>query len=175
LPSPGTGHVVVVSLKARNIHDAEAAIPGSEAARSRCSARQGRAPGSRLGVTGRAALTHDLSRFDAETRRRRNCERCSRRSSFLVIAFGSLAATALPLIVGVASTTLTLGVIWCLHGLLRDLGRGPQRGEHDRPRARDRLQPLLIHSYRQEVRGETSAMAIARSLEATGPSSSTAA
>lgn len=114
LPKPGTGHVAIISLKAGNVREAEQAIPVLRlATEPLLHAAQARHPDLVWAITGRAALTYDLNRFNAEDTTKAELRALPLSMLVLVFAFGSLVAAGLPLVLGLVSTTITLGLV-CL-------------------------------------------------------------
>ena len=111
-PRPGTGHVAYVGLKAASVREAEQAIPVLRAAADPIlRSAQIRHPDLEWALTGRAALTHDLNRFNAEDTARAETRVLPITLLVLVIAFGSLAAAGVPLVLGLTGTTVTLGIV----------------------------------------------------------------
>jgi putative drug exporter of the RND superfamily len=111
-PLPGTGHVALISLKAADIREAERAIPQLRAAvEPLLRNAKTRYPDLQWATTGRAALTYDLNRFNAEDTARAELRALPLTLLVLILAFGSLVAAGLPLVLGLASTTLTLGLV----------------------------------------------------------------
>ncbi len=113
LPLPGTGHVALISLKAADIREAEQAIPRLRAAvEPLLRTAKTRDPDLQWATTGRAALTYDLNRFNAEDTTRAEVRALPLTLLILILAFGSLVAAGVPLVMGLASTTLTLGLVF---------------------------------------------------------------
>jgi RND superfamily putative drug exporter len=111
-PLPGTGHVAIASLKARNLRESEQEIPRLRAAAERLlRAAQAVHPDLSWAITGRAALTYDLNRFNSEDTTKAELRALPLTLLILVFAFGSLVAAALPLVLGLTSTTLALGLV----------------------------------------------------------------
>jgi RND superfamily putative drug exporter len=113
LPAPGTGHVALVSLNAANVREAEQAIPRLRAsAAPLLRAAQVRHPDLEWAITGRAALTYDLNQFNAHDTTQAELHALPLASFILIVAFGSLVAAGLPLVLGLVSTTITLGLVY---------------------------------------------------------------
>jgi RND superfamily putative drug exporter len=113
LPLPATGHVVLISLKAADIREAEQAIPQLRAAvEPLLRAGKTRYPDLQWATTGRAALTYDLNRFNAEDTTKAELRALPLTLLILILAFGSLVAAGLPLVLGLVSTTLALGLVY---------------------------------------------------------------
>lgn len=111
-PSPGAGHVVLASLKSGKERDADQAIRRLRgAAEPLLLVARTRHPDLVWAVTGRAALAYDLNRFNAEDTKRAELRALPLALVVLLLAFGSLIATGLPVILGWGSTTLALGLI----------------------------------------------------------------
>jgi RND superfamily putative drug exporter len=112
-PTPGTGHVMLISLKAKNLRDAEQAIPRlRHTADTLIGVVKTRHSDLEWAITGRAALTYDLNRFNAEDTTRAEVRALPLTALILVLAFGSLTAAGVPLLLGLASSTLTLGLVF---------------------------------------------------------------
>jgi RND superfamily putative drug exporter len=153
LPVPGTGHVAIVSLKAKNVREAEREIPRLRAtAELLLRTAQARHPDLKWAITGRAALTYDLNRFNSEDTTKAELRALPLTLLILIFAFGSLVAAGLPLILGLASTTLTLGLVsWVaqsvvLSNLVQNVASmiGLALGID--------YSLFLIHRYRREIR-----------------------
>ena len=113
LPPPGSGHIAIISLKAANVREAEQAIPMLRtAAEPLLRAAQRRHPDLVWAITGRAALTYDLNRFNAEDITKAEFRALPLTLLILVFAFGSLVASGMPLLLGLTSTVLTLGLVY---------------------------------------------------------------
>jgi RND superfamily putative drug exporter len=113
LPLPGTGHVALISLKAADTREAEQAIPQLRAVvEPLLRAARTRYPDLQWATTGRAALTYDLNRFNAEDTTKAELRALPLTLLILIFAFGSLVAAAMPLVLGLLSTTLTLGLVY---------------------------------------------------------------
>ena len=114
LPRAGAGHVIYLGLNAADVREAEQALPGIRAqGEPLLRAARLSHPDLEWAVTGRAALTADLNRFNAEDTARAETRVLPLTLLVLVLAFGSLVAAGLPLGLGLTSTTVTLGIV-CL-------------------------------------------------------------
>jgi RND superfamily putative drug exporter len=112
LPRPGSGHVAYIGLKAANVREAEQAIPVLRmAAEPVLRAVLARHPDLEWALTGRAALTYDMNRFNAEDTAKAEVRVLPLTLLVLILAFGSLAASGVPLVLGLTSTTVTLGLV----------------------------------------------------------------
>ena len=117
MPKAGTGHLILIDPKTRDMRSTEQQVsriraavrPAFEAARERHSDLE-------WAVTGRAALTDDLNRFDAEDTARAEIRALPLSLLILIFAFGSVMSSLLPLIVALASRTVVLGMIFVLAG-----------------------------------------------------------
>jgi RND superfamily putative drug exporter len=112
LPRPGTGHVAYIGLRAANVREAEQAIPVLRAtAEPVLRAARDRFPDLEWALSGRAALTYDLNRFNAEDTAKAETRVLPLTLLVLILAFGSLVAAGVPLVLGLTSTTVTLGLV----------------------------------------------------------------
>jgi RND superfamily putative drug exporter len=170
LPAAGTGHVIIVSLKARNIREAEAALPYiRDSAEPLLESARVLHPDLTWAVTGRAAVTHDLSHFGTEDTQRAELRALLPTLVILVIGFGSLAATAIPLVVGFASTIIALGVVWALAHVLPIADVVLSISSMIGLALGIDYSLFLIHRYREELRAGHRDTAIERSMETIGP------
>jgi putative drug exporter of the RND superfamily len=111
-PAPGTGHIVLVSLKSGREREAEEGIQRFRStAEPLLLAARARHPDLEWAITGRAALAYDLNRFNAEDTAKAELRAMPLALVVLVLAFGSLLATGLPVVVGWGSMTLALGLV----------------------------------------------------------------
>jgi len=112
-PARGTGHVTLISLAASDVRQAEQAIPRLRAAiDGLMRAEKVQHPDLVWATTGRAALTYDLNQFNAKDTTKAELHALPLTVVILIFAFGSLVAAGLPLILGLVSTTVTLGLIY---------------------------------------------------------------
>lgn len=119
LPMSGSGHIAIISLKATSIRDAEEAIPVVRAdAEPLLRAVRMRHPDLVWAVTGRSALTYDVNRFNADDTTRAELRALPLILIILVLAFGSLVAAGVPLVMALVCTTLTLGLVFLAAQLL---------------------------------------------------------
>ena len=111
-PAPGTGHVVLVKLLSDGVESAEQAVPRLRAAVAPV-LEEARAahPDLEWAMTGQPALTVDLNHLIAEDTARAELLAIPLTLIILVLAFRSLTAAALPLILALVGTTVTLGLL----------------------------------------------------------------
>ena len=117
MPKAGTGHLILIEPKTGDMRATEqqvskiraAVLPVFDEARERHRDLE-------WAVTGRAALTDDLNRFDAEDTARAEIRALPLSLLILIFAFGSVMSSMLPLIVALASRTVVLGIIFVLAG-----------------------------------------------------------
>ena len=108
----GRQTLLLVGLKAATVQDAEKATPRLRAAIAPAGeAARAADPAFRWATTGRGALAFDLAAYGA-----RDAEEAEARVLpivlvILILAFGALVAAGLPLGMGLAATTVALGVI----------------------------------------------------------------
>ena len=111
-PSRGTGHIVLASVKSANARDTEQALRRlRSAAEPLLLAVRARHADLEWAITGRAALAYDLNRFNAEDTTKAELRALPLALLVLILAFGSLIAIGLPVILGWGSTTLALGLV----------------------------------------------------------------
>jgi len=117
-PTGGVGGLVI-ALHDPSLDAEERAVPLLRAALEPCRRDFVRAdPGGRYALTGRAAYTVDMNAWN-----KRSSEYAERRALpltlvVLVLVFGSLLTAALPLLMGVATTTVALALAWTLTELM---------------------------------------------------------
>ena len=119
LPMNGTGHIAIISLKATKVRDAEEAIPVVRAdAEPLLRTVRMRHPDLAWAITGRSALTYDVNRFNADDTTRAELRALPLILIVLILAFGSLFAAGVPLVLALVCTTLTLGLVFLAAQLL---------------------------------------------------------
>lgn len=69
-------------------------------------------PGSRLVLTGRATMLHDIDHHSARDAEVGEVRALPLTAAILLVAFGSLAATGIPLAIALVGTSLALGLAW---------------------------------------------------------------
>ncbi len=117
LPAPGTGHFILVDLNTQDVLEAEQQIPKLRAAMAPTfNAAKARHGDLEWAITGRAALTYDLSRFDAQDTARAELRALPLTLIILVFAFGSIVSAMLPLLLAVATRTVALGLVFWIAG-----------------------------------------------------------
>jgi RND superfamily putative drug exporter len=115
LPEPGTGHFLLVDLSTRDVLEAEQQLPKLRAAVAPAfDAAKSRYPDLAWAITGRAALTYDLSRFDQQDTARAELRALPLTLIILVFGFGSIVSAMLPLLLAVASRTMALGMVFLI-------------------------------------------------------------
>jgi putative drug exporter of the RND superfamily len=117
MPKSGTGHLILIEPKTGDMRSTEQQVSKIRAAvRPAFEAASERHRDLEWAVTGRAALTDDLNRFDAEDTTRAEIRGLPLSLLILIFAFGSVMSSMLPLIVALASRTVVLGIIFVLAG-----------------------------------------------------------
>jgi RND superfamily putative drug exporter len=114
---PEKGAMVLVGLKGQDVHDAELAIPPVREVVNAVMAEAKQAdPTLNWAVTGRAAYTFDLNKFNAVDTGEAEGRVVPVTLLVLIFAFGALVAAGLPLLMGVLGTILSMGVLYWLAG-----------------------------------------------------------
>jgi putative drug exporter of the RND superfamily len=128
LPAPGSGVLIMVGVKAATVREAEQAIPVvRRAADAILTGEKARRPGLRWAVTGRAALTYDLNSFNSRDTTEAELRVIPLTLLILLFAFGSVVAAGVPVMLGILSTTVSLGVVallahhWALSNLVQNV------------------------------------------------------
>lgn len=117
LPKAGTGHFVIANLNSEDVLAAEQEVPKIRASVAPAlEAAKVRHSDLEWAVTGRAALTYDLAKFDAEDTAKAEVRALPLTLIILVFAFGSVVSAMLPLLLAVASRTVVLGIVFLLAG-----------------------------------------------------------
>jgi putative drug exporter of the RND superfamily len=117
MPNAGTGHLILIDPQTRDMRSTEQQVSKIRAAvRPAFETARERHRDLEWAVTGRAALTDDLNRFDAEDTARAEIRALPLSLLILIFAFGSVMSSMLPLIVALASRTVVLGLIFVLAG-----------------------------------------------------------
>jgi len=115
------GHalMLLVSLRAKTAPEAQAAVPVVRAAliplRARLLALDA---GARVAVTGDAAVNYDVNTSSAQGGDRAEKRALPLTLIILLIAFGTVAAALLPFMMGLATTTVSLGLAYLLAHLM---------------------------------------------------------
>jgi RND superfamily putative drug exporter len=115
------GHalMLLVSLRAKTAPDQQSAVPvvrnAIEPLRARLLALDA---GARVAVTGDAAVNYDINTASAEGGDRAEKRALPLTLVILLIAFGTVAAALLPFLMGLATTTVSLGLAFLLAHLL---------------------------------------------------------
>jgi RND superfamily putative drug exporter len=114
-PTPGKGHLVIISMATESSLLTEQEVPRLRSAVE--PVMQGARvafPDLRWAITGPAALTHDLNRFSVEDSTRSEIRALPLTLLILVVAFGSLVAAGVPLLLAVVTRTVALGALFLL-------------------------------------------------------------
>jgi RND superfamily putative drug exporter len=115
LPKPGSGMLVLIGIKASGVRDAEQAIPVvRRVVDSVLGPEKARHPALRWAVTGRSALTYDLNLFNARDTAEAEVRVIPLTLIILLFAFGSVVAAGVPVLLGILSTTLSLGIVFLM-------------------------------------------------------------
>jgi RND superfamily putative drug exporter len=124
LPLPGTGVMVMIGVKAATVRDAEQALPVVRATVNGVlePLRKSDA-GLAWAVTGRSALTYDLNVFNARDTAEAEFRVIPLTLLILLIAFGSVVAAGVPVMLGILCTTISMGVVYLMaqHWVLSNL------------------------------------------------------
>lgn len=111
----GHATVLLVGVAARDIKDEEQRLPRIRSVLETLkTAPEAVASGMKIATTGRSALMVDLNSFNARDSGRAESRALPLTLGILVIAFGSLVAAGIPLLMGIVSTTATLGLSFLL-------------------------------------------------------------
>jgi len=111
----GHRNVLLVGLNDAGVDKQERAVPAVRAALQelRTTIRQSD-PDAQLAVAGHAALTYDMNDYNKREGDRAEMRALPLTFCILVLVFGALIAAGVPLVMGVASTTLALGLAYLL-------------------------------------------------------------
>ncbi len=116
---PAKGAMILIGLKAQDVHGAEQAIPAVRQAVNAVMTDASRSdPTLTWAVTGRAAYTYDLNLFNAADTGAAEGRVVPVTLLVLIFAFGALVAAGLPLIMGVLATTVSMGLLYLLAGAM---------------------------------------------------------
>jgi len=111
----GHAMMVLVSLHAKAAPDQQAAVPIVRAALAPLRARLlGLDPDARVAVTGDAAVNYDVNTASAQGGDRAEKRALPLTLIILLIAFGTVVAALLPFLMGLATTTVSLGLAFLL-------------------------------------------------------------
>jgi RND superfamily putative drug exporter len=117
-PKPGAGHLLVVDLATDDLLATEQQVAKLRASVAPLFRARAEDANLRWAVTGRAALTYDVNRFNAQDTARSELRALPLTLLVLLFAFGSMAAALLPLVLAVASRTVALGIVFLLAGAI---------------------------------------------------------
>lgn len=111
----GQQGVLLVGLKAKDASEAVNLVPRVQAIARATEARaRATMPGLRLAVTGMPAVTYDMNRYSSDDTSRAEARLVPLTLLVLLFAFGGLVAAGIPLLVGLASTIVTLGIAFLI-------------------------------------------------------------
>ncbi len=106
-----------VGLAARDVRGAEKAVPAiREAVQAAGTAARERDPSFTWHVTGRGALTYDINQFSTEDTSRSEARSMPLTILVLLLAFGTLMAAGVPLVMGACAIVLTQGLLYLVAG-----------------------------------------------------------
>jgi RND superfamily putative drug exporter len=115
------GHqsMMLVALRATDAREQQAAVPELRAALTPFRARLLELdPAASMALTGNAAVNYDVNTSSAEGGDRAEKRALPLTLIILLVAFGTVAAAALPFLMGLATTTVSLGLAFVLAHLL---------------------------------------------------------
>jgi len=116
-PKAGTGHFILVELRTPDALATEQEVPRlREAIAPMIDAGKARFGEVDWALTGRAALTYDINRFNVEDATRAELRALPITLIVLILAFGSLVSAMLPLLLAILTRTVALGIIFLLAG-----------------------------------------------------------
>lgn len=117
LPAHGTGRYVLIDLATGGLLASEQQVPLVRAAVDETlRPALGRVPDLEWAVSGRAALTYDLNRFSEADAARAEVRALPLTLVILVLAFGSLVAPVLPIVLALIGRAVALGIVVMLSG-----------------------------------------------------------
>lgn len=107
--------VLLVGLKAHTATEALNLVPGIRAlVHADSSTERSADPSLQLAVTGMPAVTYDINHFSSDDTAKAESRVIPLTLLVLLFAFGGVIAAGLPLLMGVSSTVLTLGIAYAL-------------------------------------------------------------
>lgn len=116
-PQGGNGHFILIEPKTEGMQATEQLVPKLRVAIApTMQAAKARHGDLEWAITGRAALTDDLNRFDAQDTARAELRALPLTLLILFIAFGSAVASTLPILLALATRTVVLGILYLLAG-----------------------------------------------------------
>jgi RND superfamily putative drug exporter len=119
IPKKGSGSFLLIEVAAVDVLATEQRVPPLREliAPVMHEAKQ-RLPDLQWAVTGRAALTYDLNRFSADDSARAEFHALPLTLAVLLVAFGSIMAACLPLLLAIVTRSVVLGLVFSVAGLL---------------------------------------------------------
>jgi RND superfamily putative drug exporter len=115
----GHAMMLLLSLRAKAAPQAQAAVPIVRAALAPFSTRLGALDaGARVAVTGDAAVNYDVNTSSAQGGDRAEKRALPLTLIILLVAFGTVVAALLPFLMGLATTTVSLGLAFLLAHLM---------------------------------------------------------
>jgi RND superfamily putative drug exporter len=116
-PRADGGHLILIELNTPNVLATEQQVPRIRAAIAPVfdAASQSYAP-VEWAITGRAALTYDINRFNADDSARAEVRALPLTLVILIFAFGSIVAAVVPLALAIVTRTIALGAVFLIAG-----------------------------------------------------------
>lgn len=115
----GDTTILLVGLSASTVEEEEASVADIRVALAVLHAEILAAdPAARFAVTGHAAITWDLNLAGKVAGQQAEARALPLTFLILVLAFGALVAAGIPLVVGLVSTSVALGLAWCLTSVM---------------------------------------------------------
>jgi putative drug exporter of the RND superfamily len=113
----GRGHLMLIELTTDELLATEEEVPKIRAKLSSVfEDAQAQDGGIEWAITGRAALTYDINRFNDEDAARSEIRALPFTLIILIFAFGSIAAAVLPLLLALITRTVALGIVFLVAG-----------------------------------------------------------
>ena len=116
-PKPGGGHLILIDLDTPDVLATEQQVPMIRAAIAPVFEAASRSHAEiDWAITGRAALTYDINRFNADDSARAEIRALPVTLVILIFAFGSIVAALVPLALAVVTRTIALGAVFLIAG-----------------------------------------------------------